>query len=697
MEEPAADFQQARSTAIEPQHAPNSTGNSTKPEKPVVVGLYGVPGAGKTFLLNQLKDKLGEEHFAFYDGSQMISDVTCGSLEDFTKLTEQGKLYWRQVAIDKIQKECADSGRSGVVAGHFMFWDENEEVGRQVCTQNDLDTYTHIIYLDTSPDTIKKHRLNDAGRTRPPVSMSHLRNWQEAERTQLRHLCRLHGILFLSLSPSRALLGKVCQLLHDFRVHSEEYNMSYAKRRLDEFILASSGQVETMVVMDADKTLAPQDAGSLFWEILNRPGKLRDKDPLKTLFSSPLGYSYTAFRQATLLYEECTDVKEFDTVCDTVAAEVVLYSEFVSLLELIAEQGHVGAVIITCGLRQVWEKVLERYGLSKMVKVMGGGRKEDGFVITPAVKAGLVAQLGGKHGMYVWAFGDSPLDLPMLREADQAIVVVGNERTRSKSMDEALVNAIDYGGLQARQVVLPSCVTPRLDISRLPLAQFTGYGLSHSIFALRNRQPAIQVVHATDKSAAKLLMTPTRDAKLSGHDLRKAHGRVGWYLATEFLTELVGTEEYTIAHVQGRETTGHRLLGEERTLIVALMRGGEPMALGVSKAFPLAMFLHAACPEDIKAHHLEGKCTVMLVDSVINSGKTVLEFVRYVRKVHATLRIVVVAGVVQDQFFQKRPAQTLVHQKTQFSVVALRVSSNKYAGKGATDTGNRLYNTTQLS
>lgn len=74
--------------------------------------------------------------------------------------------------------------------------------------------------------------------------------------------------------------------------------------------------------------------------------------------------------------------------------------------------------------------------------MIGGGRISDGFVVTAAVKAGIVSHLRNAAHLYVWAFGDSPLDIPILKEADQAIVVVGDKRTRSLSMDDALSKAI---------------------------------------------------------------------------------------------------------------------------------------------------------------------------------------------------------------------------------------------------------------
>jgi uracil phosphoribosyltransferase/phosphoserine phosphatase len=413
------------------------------------------------------------------------------------------------------------------------------------------------------------------------------------------------------------------------------------------------------------------------------------------LFSSPLGYSYTAFRQAALLYEETTDDQEFDAICQDVASAVTMHPEFVSLLQLVAEQEHVGAVVVSCGLRRIWDKVLEREGLSKTVKVIGGGRIADGFVVTAAVKAALVSRLRDAQ-MYVWAFGDSPLDLDMLSKADQAIVVVGEEQTRSKTMDAALMNAIDNDGLRACQAVLPSNASPRLDSTRLPLIQLMEHEFVHSVLRRRSRYAGLQVLHATDRSAAKLLMTPTRDATVAGPVLREAHRRVGWYLATEFLADLIGVEEYPIPHVQGHNTIGYRLFHEQQTLIVALMRGGEAMALGVNDAFPLAMFVHASRPDDIMVHHLQGRFAVVLVDSVVNSGKTVVQFVQHVRDLHATIRIVVVAGVIQAQSVSESSHVWALARRAKFSLIALRLSNNKFTGRGTTDTGNRLFNTTHL-
>lgn len=686
---PTADPQLNQSIVPENRSASN--------DKAVVVGLYGVPGSGKTFLLNQLKQELGQEHFAFYEGSRMIATVVPGGLDAFQKLEEQEKVRWRQLAIDTIGKTCADSGQVAVVAGHFMFWPEEEEAGRPVYTENDQEKFTHILYLDVPAEVVAQRRLDDTERSRPSTSVTHLRKWQHEEKTQLRRLCRHCGILFSLVSPHPTLLNKVSTLLHDFRHHTEKYNLSHAESRLDEALFPGQGQLETVLVIDADRTLASEDTGTLFWKRVSKSRRLRDEEcTLKTLFSSPLGYSYTAFRQAALLCEETAGDQEFDALCQDVASAVTMHPEIVSLLQLVAEQEHVSAVVVSCGLRRVWDKVLEREGLSKTVKVIGGGRIADGFVVTAAVKAALVARLRNTHQMHVWAFGDSPLDLGMLSKANQAIVVVGEEQTRSKTMDAALVNAIDNDGLRARQAVLPSNASPRLDTTRLPLIHLTKHEFVDSVLCRRSRHANLQVLHATDRNAAKLLMTPMRDATVAGPVLREAHRRVGWYLATEFLADMIGVEEYPIPHVQGHHTSGYRLFHEQQTSIVALMRGGEAMALGVNDAFPLAMFVHASRPDDIMPHHLERQLNLVLVDSVVNSGKTVVQFVQHVRNLHATIRIVVVAGVAQAHSVSGGSLAQALACHPKLSFVALRLSDNKFTGRGTTDTGNRLFNTTHL-
>lgn len=719
------------------------------PKKPTIIGIFGIPGSGKTFLWNQLLDQLGEEHYKFFEGSQVIAGIcpvrtepqcpstlpttlpsvrvlyhipfapyyssgwmrrclgrNCrvllgarlteqqGGLDAFKASSEVDKLQWRQRAITKIRDECASSGRAGVVVGHFMFWEENK-LHETVLTARDWDTFTHILYLDVPAELVEQRRRDDSQRSRPAVSVHHLLRWQFEEKTQLRRLCGEHGVLFSCVSPGPALLDKVTSLLHDFRIHDEGYNLAKASARLDE-IFEGREYLETVLVFDGDRTLAAEDTGELF--ALERCGDWNDThwENFGNIFGSPLGYSYTAFRQAMLLYEEMADARQFKRACYTVASQVTIHPDFLSLLDKAAKENHVGAVIITCGLGYLWETILEVHDLQGSVRVIGGGKLADKFVVTAAVKATLVECLKSFHGARVWAFGDGPLDLPMLQKADEAVVVVRQKAIRSKTMEKALLEAIDLQGLRARQLLLPGDVEPRLDVAKLPLVELDETTVLNSILRRDIRRSVLKVIHESDSNSARMLMTPTRDARLRGPGLREAHRHVGRYLAIRHLSEVVGVEEHPIPHVQGHQTGGFRLRDAQKTCIVALMRGGEPMAMGVSDVVPEAMFIHAQNPHDLTSRHLENQTTVLLVDSVVNSGASVVGFYERIRSLKATARIVVVAGVVQAQCVSEGGLLYGLGHDAFFDVVALRLSDNAFTGQGGTDTGNRLFNTTHL-
>jgi uracil phosphoribosyltransferase len=446
-----------------------------------------------------------------------------------------------------------------------------------------------------------------------------------------------------------------------------------------------------------DKTLAPQDSGVLFWQHFC-PSPRLDKNCLKTLFSSKMGYSYTAFRQAVLMYEEAVSSDEdFDNICSNVASEVQMHPEILNMLHLAAEVDNIRTIVITCGIRRVWQYVIAREGLSETVKVIGGGRICDEIAITPEIKGSLVEWIKQKLSL-VWAFGDSPLDLSMMKSASRAIIVTGPEGSRSKTMDKELQYAIGIDGFHPLQVLLPPAAPPRLDTTMLPLVNITSPDFLKPILpsSAPSKEPEY---YAAKENVARALMTAMRDQGVAKPTLRAAHHKVGWYLTVELLTRnlIIGTEKFPIQHVQGTHTDGYRIFHEKNTLIVALMRGGESMALGVSDAMPLAGFLHAKLPTDMTPEHLQPLVNIILVDSIINSGKTMNEFLRHIRQIYNTVNIVVVAGVIQQDVLKNNSLIKDLHHGFRVKVVALRLSANKYTGRGGTDTGHRLFNTVRLT
>nr|POE56513.1 hypothetical protein CFP56_33485 [Quercus suber] len=367
-----------------------------------------------------------------------------------------------------------------------------------------------------------------------------------------------------------------------------------------------------------------EDATALFWKAIavieQKTGK---DDPHKILFESHRKYTHTAFRQAVLIYEDSAfrlgrDV--FNIICDQVAEAVTFRPEFKSLLNRLTESPTIGAVMVTCGHRLIWEKVLKKAEVSDQVQVIGGGTLNTGYIVTPSVKGAVVESL------------------------HEAVVVVGEADARSKTMDEKLPRMLASRQVKVHQLLLPITVQPRLDFERPPV-------ISMLEIEEQIKMPLMPgLLHATKKGATQILMAQTRNAQNCGPLLQDAHRQVGRYLAMEYLPTAIGLESYLIPHVQaGKSVEASRILNEDKILIVALMRGGLPMAEGVNSVLQLASILHAKTLADLKQTHLDPQSAVVLVAGVINNGDTIKDFVHHIRALAPNMPIFVVADVVQSQ------------------------------------------------
>lgn len=149
-------------------------------------------------------------------------------------------------------------------------------------------------------------------------------------------------------------------------------------------------------------------------------------------------------------------------------------------------------------------------------------------------------------------------------------------------------------------------------------------------------------------------------------------------------------ESYSIKLVTGEEGEGFRVRDEEKTQIVPLMRGGEPMAFGVSKALKQAAFAHSKSFNDIDEGHFEGKKTLLLNDPVVDTGKSIVKYLVPLREKLPAVRIVVVAGVMQEEAVKDTREGTFGHHlrnDPNLMHVALRSSARSFEGNETTDTG----------
>lgn len=732
--------------------------------KPTIIGIYGISGCSKSYLLKALKSTLDVGDVLFFEGAEEIASFFDGDIRQFGSLPESDKRTYRERAIEKIQATCSGTGAVGIVAGHYMLYDHTSQTHVTVGTPQDFQFFTHMVYLKGDTFTIQHQRKNDTKRQRPFVDTEKLLDWRNAECSELRQQCYKAKIPFIAL-PQAILQHseKVSAVIERQLQYNKQNNDRKVLQVLDDSIAPNT---KSVIIFDGDKTLSESDTGQLY---LQAASELPDSP--KRIFDS-YGYTYNAFIQTALFYSQNIE-SFFKAKCQEVARTVTLYPQIAAILNRAASEPHTTVVVATCGLQYVWEEVLRLNNLSNIL-VLGNGQL-DNVVVDPNTKAMIADHL--KHrGIHVTAFGDSKLDIPMLEAAHTAIVVVGSEGTRSTKMERALGDAIYDGSLAKARQALMGPFTPCLQQPLLPDAKFengvslantnnmlpvvdiTSHSFLSELFRHSNtstsqsveapssptvattspdsvdiKEPLsapptmatalLRVFDATATPASQILSTSLRNANLPGPSLRAAHQAAGHHLTLTYLPQIVGIETYNIPHVQNKLTDGHRIKDESSTLIVAIMRGGEPMAFGVSEALPLAGFVHAKKVQDINAELLQTASVIVLVDSVVNSGESVIEFLDGLLlsgggvddrgeksiKVKAGCKIVMVTGVVQSEAIAKLEdhlrgfgatqactGDDRDDRKARVSLVALRKSENSYKGKGSTDTGHRLFGTTQL-
>lgn len=300
------------------------------------------------------------------------------------------------------------------------------------------------------------------------------------------------------------------------------------------------------------------------------------------------------------------------------------------------------------------------------------------------------------------------LDIPMLIESDYSFVVVNDKMNRTMS------NFISQHALFGFNTSLNQII----DLNPKTMSQAWHDGLPIQtlkglLYYLKSGQVNRLIDCGSESITAQILAAKIRDADMQGPALQSAHVQVGEFLAQRLINEfgmllnLVETVEYS--HVQGRSFKGLRNTSTGNVLILPLMRGGEPLARGIYSFFTCAQFIHFYDQEEVIRERntllekaLGRSCTkkpvnIIITDSVINTGSSIKRAIHHIHKtankISPNLQLVlfVVSGVMQQKI-----AAELPHQFPRVRFITLRVSANKYTGKGGTDTGNRLFGTTLL-
>ncbi len=185
--------------------------------------------------------------------------------------------------------------------------------------------------------------------------------------------------------------------------------------------------------------------------------------------------------------------------------------------------------------------------------------------------------------------------------------------------------------------------------------------------------------------AVRIISTRSRRADLSPVQLKEVHRTLGQLLSYEYVG-MLNLARVEINHVQGTKK-GLDIASYEFTLILVMMRSGLYVADGFREILDshsrLEFVYEKGDALKIFGSYNLNNVNVVIIDSVINTGKSVKEIIDILPNCKS---ITIVCQVMHSGFAR---SSFVVNENIHF--ITCRISENFYVGNGKTDTGNRLF------
>ncbi len=337
------------------------------------IGLYGMPSAGKTCILDRI------DFMETAAGSALLRGID----PEFDQMDEDGR--------NSVRKKLADHMRqkdSFIMDGHYAFGDET------AFTEEDGSMYDVFIYLYVEPELLRS-RMESYGKNRKYLKHD-IAGWQEREISSLREYCHDHDKDFYVIdSPPQSRCekdGPAIRFIHD--VADGFSCLGFARQSAADIL--NSTDSEEIVLSDGDRTLTIEDSSH---EAFGYTTSLFD------------GNFYTGFQSweqgldfASLSYEERPELP-------------------VHLREGLIREKEIPLFILTSGHCQVWRQISRALKAKFFCGSMMSA--ETKFFITKLIQAA---------GRKVIAYGDGMNDYYMLRHADRGYLVRKNDGSVSRSL-----------------------------------------------------------------------------------------------------------------------------------------------------------------------------------------------------------------------------------------------------------------------
>lgn len=337
------------------------------------IGLYGMPTAGKTYILDRI------DFLEVIVGSKLLRQYD----PDFDKRDEEGREHDRR-EVAKIMMAKTDF----IMDGHYAFGDEI------AFTEDEGEMYDVYLYLYIDPQVLTA-RMEQSAKNQKYLKYD-IAEWQEREICGLRSYCHTHNKDFYIIDNPPANSNEDVEKVIEFiRAITQGHScLSFAKHIVSQILAASDST--TITLLDGDKTLTIEDSS----------GKVLG---YKThLYDGNFYTGYQAWKQDIEFQEYCCP--------DLQKMPVHINQKVMGALES-------PAYILTSGHQKIWRYISSSLELPCFSGIEMSA--ETKYFVTKMLQA---------NGKRVIAYGDGMNDYYMLCQADEGYLVTKSDGTLSRSL-----------------------------------------------------------------------------------------------------------------------------------------------------------------------------------------------------------------------------------------------------------------------
>lgn len=191
---------------------------------------------------------------------------------------------------------------------------------------------------------------------------------------------------------------------------------------LEQHLLGISNQ--KLIVSDGDETISLYDTSKIFF-LENNEMELWEL--IRNTFSEK-GRNYEGYSNVAEIYSKIP-YNIYKKYCENVIEQIQIRDYWNKVVNT-----NYQIIIVTAGLKLLWELIVNYHGWKNVCVIGGNNYNENEFIMTPELKGKLINALK-KRKNKILAFGDSKVDIEMLKKSDMGVAVI-NERNSPNLLEE---------------------------------------------------------------------------------------------------------------------------------------------------------------------------------------------------------------------------------------------------------------------